>query len=252
MPNSTASVLKYGGNTTCFEISTYNYQIFYDAGSGFCSADLFRDSKDVFIFFSHFHHDHIQGLLFNSSLFYQGKKVILTSALYNKKNIFTILRGYFSEPYFPVDIFNTLKSLSVENFNTVVKKLKNEISVSYIKLNHPGGAVGYKFTENKKTIVILLDNEFNKEQETRLIDFCNNANLVVWDATFTENELQKNEGFGHSSIEQAENFTLRANIEKMVLCHHAPGRTDAEIDSLSKSISSSKVFFGYEKMNITL
>ena len=61
--------VKYGGNTSCFEIETPESQIFCDAGTGFRSAKLFRNQKDVSVFFTHFHHDHIQGCPFNSGFF---------------------------------------------------------------------------------------------------------------------------------------------------------------------------------------
>ena len=251
-PNANEKFLKYGGNTTCFEISTENQQIFYDAGTGFISAELFRKTKDIFIFFSHFHHDHIQGLPFNSALFQQGKDIVLTSALGNQMEILETLQRYFSGSYFPVDIFDILKHLSVQNFEKTLEKIKDEVIVDFISLSHPGGAVGYKFSLKNRKIVILLDNEFHDQQETELISFCKNADLVVWDAMFTEEELCSKKGWGHSSIEKANEFTFKANIQKTILCHHASNRSDAEIDLFSKTIDSSRIIFGYEKMCITL
>ena len=71
VPTPDVRFLKYGGNTSCFEIETSNTQIFCDAGTGFRSAELLRDKKEVSVFFTHFHHDHIQGFPFNPGLFSQ-------------------------------------------------------------------------------------------------------------------------------------------------------------------------------------
>lgn len=251
-PNANESFLKYGGNTTCFEVSTENQQIFCDAGTGFITADLLRKTKDTFIFFSHFHHDHIQGLPFNSLLFNEGKNIVITSALRNKKDVLETLQKYFSGSYFPVDVFDILKHLSVQSYEKTLEKIKDEITVDFIPLNHPGGAVGYKFSSKKKKIVILLDNEFYDQQESDLISFCEDADLVVWDAMFTDEELSFKRGWGHSSIEKAKDFTFKANIQKTILCHHAPNRSDEEIDILSKKMGSSRIVFGYEKMCVTL
>jgi phosphoribosyl 1,2-cyclic phosphodiesterase len=251
-PNANEKFLRYGGNTTCFEISTKNQQIFYDAGTGFISAELLRKTKDIFIFFSHFHHDHIQGLPYNSSLFQQGKDIVITSALANQREVLETLQRYFSGSYFPVDIFDTLKHLSVQSFEKTLKKIRDEVIIDFISLNHPGGAVAYKFSAKNKKIVILLDNEFYDQQESQLISFCKDADLVVWDATFTEEELCSKRGWGHSSVEKANEFTVKANIQKTILCHHAPNRSDAEIDLLSRKIDSPRIVFGYEKMCFTL
>ena len=248
VPNANEKFIKYGGNTTCFEISTKNQQIFFDAGTGFISADLCRETKDIFVFFSHFHHDHVQGFPFNPGLFREGGAITLTSALCDKDGVAKIIQKYFSGPYFPIDIFATIKSLSVENFSVTAKKLRDGLTVDSMSLNHPGGAMGYKFSYKTKNIVIILDNEFYSDQEAELISFCKNADLLVWDAMFTDKELAFRRGWGHSSVEQAENFSKKANIKKTILSHHAPHRSDSEIDFLSEKLGSSQISFGYEKM----
>ena len=74
---------KYGGNTTCFEIETEDSRIFVDAGTGFSSADIDEDKKKVYLLFTHLHHDHLQGLLFNPGLFTQNREIMVSSALMN-------------------------------------------------------------------------------------------------------------------------------------------------------------------------
>ena len=52
VPTPDVRFLKYGGNTSCFEIETSNTQIFCDAGTGFRAAELFRDKKDISVLVS--------------------------------------------------------------------------------------------------------------------------------------------------------------------------------------------------------
>ena len=66
-PNPSTEMQKYGGNTTCFELKLDGFQIFFDTGSGFQNASL-ESNNEILIFFSHFHHDHVQGLAFNKDL----------------------------------------------------------------------------------------------------------------------------------------------------------------------------------------
>jgi len=70
--------------------------------------------------------------------------------------------------------------------------------------------------------------------------------MVVWEGMFTDAELGRKARWGHSSIEQAEEFTDLSNVKKTVICHHAPYRTDADIDFLKSRISSDRVSFGRE------
>ena len=91
---------KYGGNTTCFEIATDNHQIIFDAGSGFKNVE-FSKSTVSFLLFSHFHHDHIQGLPFNPELFDPKNEIIISSGLCDIELVKDTIQKYFSQPYFP-------------------------------------------------------------------------------------------------------------------------------------------------------
>ena len=79
---SSHSTQKYGGNTSCFEVITDNHQIIFDAGSGFKNIKFLK-SRASFLFLSHFHHDHIQGLPFNPELFDPKNKIIISSDLHD-------------------------------------------------------------------------------------------------------------------------------------------------------------------------
>ena len=109
--------------------------------------------------------------------------------------------------------------------------------------------MGYSFVKENKKAVILLDNEFQETQLSGLLEFCKDGDLLIWDGMFTKDELVNKKGWGHSSIEQAEKFTELSNIKKTVICHHAPHRSDADIDMLKSRISSDRVSFGCEKMS---
>ena len=83
VPTPGIEFVKYGGNISCFEIETCESQIFCDAGTGFRSAKLLRDKKNVWVFLTHFHHDHIQGFPFNHGLFSEGQQISVSSALHD-------------------------------------------------------------------------------------------------------------------------------------------------------------------------
>ena len=249
VPTPGIEFVKYGGNTSCFEIETSESQIFCDVGTGFRSAKLLRDKKNVWVFLTHFHHDHIQGFPFNHGLFSEGQQISVSSALHDKKTTSAILTRCFSDHFFPVNIFASLNHLLVESFEVATDGLKKDVDVSFIELDHPGGAVGYSFVKENKKVVILLDNEFQESQLDELLEFCKDGDLLIWDGMFTEDELLNKRGWGHSSIEQAEKFTELSDVKKTVICHHAPYRSDADIDLLKSRISSDRVSFGCEKMS---
>ena len=95
IPNPSKEMLRYGGNTTCFELNMDDFQIFFDTGSGFQNAVL-DSNKQILIFFSHFHHDHLQGLAFNKYLLKPETKIFICSSLVNAEKLNKIIRRYFS------------------------------------------------------------------------------------------------------------------------------------------------------------
>ena len=85
-----------------------------------------------------------------------------------------------------------------------------------------------------------------------LLEFCKGTDLLIWDGMFTKEELFSKRGWGHSSIEQAEEFTKLCDVKKTVICHHAPYRSDTDIDELASRVLSDRISFGYEKMSFDI
>ena len=232
VPTSSGSIHKYGGNTSCFEIITENNQIIFDAGTGFKNVK-FSKSRASFLLLSHFHHDHIQGLPFNPELFDPKNEIIISSGLCDIELVKQTIQKYFSPPYFPIDVISLLSNIKFLPFNAVREKLDKDISLESVLLKHPGGSTGYKLIEKNSSFVYLCDNEFADDQRKSLANFSKNADLLIWDGMFTEKELADKKGWGHSSIEQAIDFNSIANCKKMIITHHAPYRSDKELDQIA-------------------
>ena len=60
------------------------------------------------------------------------------------------------------------------------------------------------------------------------------ADVVIWDGMFTKEELRTKAGWGHSSIEQGIDFFSTVNCGQIIISHHAPYRTDAELDKINQ------------------
>ena len=75
VPVNSVNTSHYGGSTPCVEFLTKEIQIIFDCGTGFTKVIFNKDIPSV-IMLSHFHHDHIQGLLFNNSLLKNPKSKI--------------------------------------------------------------------------------------------------------------------------------------------------------------------------------
>ena len=232
---SSKEFIKYGGYTSCYELMAGNTQVILDTGTGFQNVSLQKDFKKI-ILFSHLHHDHIQGLAFNSDIFNPSCNVVVSSALYESIELRSKIQTYFSGCYFPVDITTVLKNLEFQNFFSLVEDNKDNILIESFEMNHPGRSFGYSITHDNKKFVYLSDNEFEHWQLTKLCDFCENSNFILWDGMFTDKDLIDKKGWGHSSIEQGVDFFNKINCKKMFLTHHAPERTDYDLDQISAEL----------------
>ena len=232
---SSKEFIKYGGYTSCYELRAGNTQIILDTGTGFQNVSFQKDSKKV-ILFSHLHHDHIQGLGFNSEIFNPSCNIELSSALYESIELRSKIQTYFSGSYFPLNLTDKLKNLKFQNFFALVENNKDNILIKSLEMNHPGRSFGYSITHENKKFVYLSDNEFKHWQLTKLRDFCENSDIILWDGMFIGKDLIDKKGWGHSSIEQGVEFFNKINCKKMLITHHAPERTDYELDKISSGL----------------
>ena len=244
--------LEYGGNTTCSEISTDCNQIFVDVGTGFVNAPLCQGQRNISIFISHFHHDHIQGLAFNRELALTKKKISISSGMVSGNELRKIILDYFSNVYFPVRFDEAFPNVEFVDFENLKTQLEPEVEVNTLKLNHPGGSSGYSIRTNRSKFVVLLDNEFQIEQCEKLLKFSENASIIVWDGMFTKQELVLKKGWGHSAIEDGQEFIKDLNSGKLLISHHCPFRSDIELKSLEKRYSNDELGFARDDTLIEL
>ena len=177
-------------------------------------------------------------MAFNKYLLKPETKTFICSALVNAEKLNKIIRRYFSGDFFPLDLFENLDNVTFSNFIEVQTMVRDQFKIEAIKLNHPGGSYGYSVTRNKKKCVFLCDNEFTTSQADELKMFIDKADVVIWDGMFTKEELRVKTGWGHSSIQQGIDFFSNLNCDKIIISHHAPYRTDAELAIIEQSLPS--------------
>jgi hypothetical protein len=108
-------------------------------------------------------------------------------------------------------------------------------------VQHPGGALGYRFSAADapgSSFVYISDNELGAGElyrigdrwRQRLADFVRGTKLLVHDATYTTDEYDQHRGWGHSTYDDAVALALEAEVEELVLFHHKPERSDDEVD----------------------
>jgi ribonuclease BN (tRNA processing enzyme) len=64
------------------------------------------------------------------------------------------------------------------------------------------------------------------------------VDLLVHDAQFQEPERERALAYGHSTIEDAVRLADHCAVGRLLLTHHAPQRTDDELDALAEAVTS--------------
>ena len=93
-----------------------------------------------------------------------------------------ILSGQFSNPYFPVGFEFLLAKKEFEELDLKPSKY-GELTISPFRLNHPGGAFGYRIESEGAVIVYATDLEHgDKELDTVVREYSQNADLLIFDS----------------------------------------------------------------------
>lgn len=251
IPTPGQNTIKYGGNTSCIEVRCGDELIIFDGGSGLrlLGLKLLKEpSVTASIFFTHFHWDHIQGFPFFTPAFLKGNLFKIYGDSKLSKTIEDAIGGQMAQPTFPVslkDMESTLKFKSITAGSKI--KVGGDVVVSSAKLNHPGGALAYKVSYNGKNLVYVTDHEHGTLLDRGLIRHCQNADVMLYDATYTDNEYEgkigpSKKGWGHSTWTEGIKIAKAANVKKFFIFHHDPAHSDNFIEEIEAE--AKKLFAG--------
>lgn len=240
VPVSGPEFVKYGGNTPCVEVRCGEDRLLFDAGSGIREAglDMLSDgTEQVDLFFTHSHYDHIIGLPFFKPMYNPSIAVTMWSGhLHGTMTTSEMLHQFVSPPFFPVKLDICKASLNFRDFKAGdVLTPRPGITLRTFSLNHPGGCIGYRVEWGGKSIALVFDLEHNPDSiDPVALEMMKDADIAIYDSAFTESEMERYRGFGHSSWEQAVKLAAMARTKKLVLFHHAPSRTDDEMGLMER------------------
>ncbi len=99
---------------------------------------------------------------------------------------------------------------------------------------HPQGGYGFRVKEQGRVAVFITDNELGADSSVmgRCVKFCEGAEVLIHDAQYLPGELPERRGWGHSSWAEAVELAARAGVERLVLYHHDPGRSDEQVKQI--------------------
>ncbi len=243
--------VKYGGNTPCIQVISKNgISIIIDAGTGIrnLGIELIKNHlpKELNIFISHSHWDHIQGIPFFIPFFNKEFDINIYTNTSQNMDVAHIIDSQMHPFYFPVNKEEVFKSKI--NYHKIQAEEKYQIdglTIETAKVHHSQGTLAFKITEGNKSVVYMTDNEIyynafsqkpnmdiiselNREQ----IEFCNNSDYLIHDSQYTLADFDKKIGWGHSNNVALTYFSTLAKVKNLVLFHYDPDYSDEMIEKL--------------------
>ncbi len=233
---------RYGGNTACIEMWCGDRLLVFDAGTGArpLGLSLSERIKSPFRFdhfFSHTHWDHIAGLPFFCPAYGDGNEInVWAGHLMPDADIEAVLRQAMTEPLFPVplDVFHA--DISFKDFTGgETLEIGDGISIRTAVLNHPNGATGYRVEFGGRAACYVTDTEHVPGRpDENVSGLIKDADLVIYDSTYSDDEFSAYEGWGHSTWQEGVRLAGKAGVKKLAIFHHDPGRSDDALDAIGQ------------------
>lgn len=235
--------VRYGGNTSCVSVDLHDHLLIFDAGTGIRALGDHLEAGDrrVTLFLTHLHTDHIGGFPFFAPLYVPGRELTLVAyPLADDRywSPFSLMDG----THFPVRSEELPSNCRVVQAPPEQAAADLDLKLSAYRANHPGGAFGYRLSHGGRTFAYLPDNELDVTADTvvpePLVEFCRGVDVLCHDAQYVRSEWNEFQGWGHSTVDATCRLAEQAEVGHLVLFHHDPARTDAELDAIQRRARS--------------
>ena len=244
---------RYGTRTACVSVRLRNgATLILDAGTGIIPISRFQQDQapdELHLILTHLHMDHIQGLGLFKALQSEQTTIHIYGPNDPGKKLTEMLDSIFQSILSPMASLPKAKihiHELIEGNLTILPGLE----LVCIYTLHPGTTLGISLEMEGKKIVYCPDSEIVGEDATafqdydeKLVQHCKNADLLIHDAQFNDEDYEKNRMQGHSSATHALELALKAGAKQLVLFHLHPDYMDEKIRAMEdhcKQILESK------------
>jgi phosphoribosyl 1,2-cyclic phosphodiesterase len=272
IPTPGPGTAHYGGNTSCVEVRSDDSNIFVlDCGTGIreLGLSLTNDATKpprIHILIGHTHWDHIQGFPYFTPAFLPGTEINIYAPLGFQRRLEDAMSGQMQYSYFSVKLQNLASRIHYTELDEGFFRIGNCL-VETQHLNHTAPTIGYRISEDSTSIAYITDHEpfwnssgtdFQHPEDQRHIDFIRNADLLIHDAQYSDDEYETKVGWGHSPIGYAGAVAVAAGVRRLALFHHDPTHDDTWIGDSEKQVRETlaheapdlEVFAAAERMEI--
>lgn len=220
--------------TTCAILSTEDALFIFDAGTGLARLleDRFRHELDggreVHLLLSHYHLDHVGGLMYLPAMF-KGRTVTIhaPSAAIAGAEPLEVISSIIRKPFNPHALGEMPLDIRIEAVNEGEQEIAG-LPVRVRKQIHADPSVAYRIGD-------LLVFATDTASDPGTAEFSRGAGVLVHEAWIDGIEeedpatehIAREAYVAHASARQAAALAAAAGVDRLVLCHLNPLRSDA-------------------------
>ncbi|MDE5124093.1 MAG: MBL fold metallo-hydrolase [Trichodesmium sp. St19_bin1] len=243
VPTPGKDTLKYGGNTSCIEMQVGGKRLIFDGGTGIreLGKEMMQEMPvEAYLFFTHYHWDHIQGFPLFTPAFSKGNCFHIYGAIppegeSMKQHFIDRVLHYNS----PIPLKGMQADLQFYELEHGQKMMLHDIEIETGSLNHPNTAMGYRVTWNGRSAVYCSDTEhFSDRLDENVVHLARGADVLIYDAMYTDDEYHSSKspkvGWGHSTWQEAIKVAKAAGVKRVVIFHHEPAHGDDFLDRIGE------------------
>ncbi|MFA5505887.1 MAG: response regulator [Vulcanimicrobiota bacterium] len=237
------NTVKYGGNTSCVSLTFPNEHIFvFDAGSGIKPlADYLvgsgRSGITGTVFISHPHWDHINFLPFFRPFYIPGNSFTIVGTPVNDLGIEQLVANQMGGVHFPITTREFGAQVHYKDIGEGSYQL-GPARVESMLLCHPGNTLGFSVYFKARKICYVTDNEIFPQGHklhspsylARLTEFVKDADILITDATYFDDEYTAKVGWGHSPVSEVIGLAHTGGVKELYLFHHDPDQDDRALE----------------------
>lgn len=222
-----------GGNTSCVQLSFPGApMIICDAGTGLkvLGDRLMKNpppEKEVNIFLSHTHWDHICGFPFFIPAYIPDYTINLYGVHDGLEERF---RNQQNEKHFPVpfDVMGSTKKFF--QMKEGEQSILGSVRVTSQIQDHPADSFAYRFDSNDSSVVYATDAAFNYVSKLpRGNNIFTNADVLIFDAMFSFEDYVNKLDWGHCSPSLGVDYCIQEKVRHLVLFHHDNNNNDQKL-----------------------
>lgn len=225
----------FGTETCCVEMRVAGRRLVFDAGTGIVPLGRQmgqEQTPEIDLFFSHVHYDHIMGFPFFMPLYRPETKVTVSLGhMLDGRPAEELVADLMRAPFLPIGpkIFSAEIDYMTFRPGDVLRP-GGGIVIRTARLNHPNGAVGYRVEYGGCVASYVTDTEHVPGlTDEAVLSLFEDADIVFYDTSYTDAEMQRFKNYGHSSWEEGVRLAKQAGARRLVLFHHSFLRDDADL-----------------------